>query len=165
MAQHMIIADEGERFVIIPSTRKISVPQAYKIIGAVGDHNSEQLTFECPRYVDGHDVSECASHFIKWTNALGKPGTSAVDGIVVDGDNVLFTWTIPALATMAAGIINFTITFEDIDENGKLLYRWSSATCQECQIAASLIDTASADTPQPAPSDITTIIYALNTEV
>lgn len=154
MAQHMIIADEGERFVIIPSTRKISVPQAYKIIGAVGDHNSEQLTFECPRYVDGHDVSECARHIVLWRNAAGVTGKSELVKAVVEESTVLFTWTISSGVASVAGVVSFSVYFEDVDDADTILYRWSTATCQECQIATSLIDA----------SDNDAIVEILNTD-
>lgn len=152
MTQHMIIADEGARFVIVPSTRKIVVPPVYKIIGSVGDHNSEQLTFECPRYIDGHDVSACTNHFIKWTNALNTTGTSAVEGIAVEDELVFFTWTVPAWVTLAAGTVSITVYFEDIDHEGNLMYRWSTATCKECEIAPSLIEPDYGENmPQPIP--------------
>ena len=73
MAIHSGIRDDGARFQIVPSTKKITVPQSHKIIGAVGSHNSEQLTFQCPKTIDGHDVEKCSEHYIRFVNAAGVP--------------------------------------------------------------------------------------------
>lgn len=153
MANHSGIIDDGIKFQIVPSTRKITVPQAYKVIGSVGDHNSEQLTFQCPKLVDGHDVSACKKHYVKWRNVKGDVGKSDLTNVTIDGDVVFFNWLIPSGLTTAAGFVTFSVHFEDSDGD-VMLYRWSTASCEECQILDTLLaveSTGGEDEPIPVP--------------
>lgn len=135
---HNYINDDGVKFQIIPSTRKITVPASHKIIGTVGDHNSEQLTFQCPKTIDGHDVVNCSDHYISWKNAAGGEGYTDVVDIRTDEENMYFTWLIDSGVTVAAGYVTFAVHFEDIDTNGATLYKWSTTTCGECQVLDAL---------------------------
>ena len=141
MAKHGGIKDKGEYFVISPTSRKVTVPNAHKAIGTVGDHNSEQITFECPQIIDGHDVSQCSDRYITWINALGEGGHDELHEAQVEqgADGMIYlSWTIRNGLTVTKGIVQFSIHFEDVDEDGTTLYRWSTATCQDCNILDSI---------------------------
>lgn len=141
MAKHGKIKDNGEYFIINPASRKITVPHAHKSIGAVGDHNSEQITFECPQMVDGHDISQCASRYVTWFNVNGEVGHDELNIVQVEQGKegkIYLTWTIRNGLTVAKGIVQFSVHFEDIDEDGTTLYRWSTATCKDCDILDSV---------------------------
>lgn len=146
MNTHHRIADDGIRFQIIATTRRVTVPPSHLVIGTVGDHNSEQLTFQCPRLIDGHDVVNCSAHYVVWKNVLGDTGRTEITDIKTDEDNMYFTWVIPGGVTVAAGFISFTIHFED-EADGGLLYRWSTTTCNECQVLESIVETGGTDEP------------------
>ena len=135
MAIHSGIIDEGAKFQIVPNTRKITVPQSHKIIGTVGSHNSEQLTFQCPALIDGHDVVNCSDHYVSWINAAGTDGRYDIDKdkIVVNGENMYFSWVIDSDVTAVAGAIRFAVHIEDKDGDA-LLYSWGTTECNECQI-------------------------------
>lgn len=139
MVNHSGIADDAQRFQIITSTRKIVVPSGYTVIGTVGDHNSEQLTFQCPKTVDGHDVENCAFHYVRWQNANGDTGRAEMTDITSDDEGVYMTWTVSAEVTAAAGFVSFAVYLEDVGEDGKLLYRWSTTTCSELQVVSTAL--------------------------
>lgn len=134
MILHSGIRDDGNNFQIVPSTRKIVVPQSHKVIGTVGSHNSEQTTFQCPRMIDGHDVAACSDHFICWVNADGIYGRYDIENISVDDEYMYLTWVIDGGVTASAGYVSFAIHFEDKDGDNKLLYSWGTAECTECEI-------------------------------
>lgn len=141
MAKHRGVKDSGEYFVITPASKKVTVPHAHKSIGTVGDHNSEQITFECPQMVDGHDVSQCARRYVSWVNVEGKIGHDELQVAEVEQGTegmIYLSWTIRNALTVAKGIVQFSIHFEDVDENGITLYRWSTATCKDCEILDSI---------------------------
>lgn len=46
-----------EPHIVIGSDRHIAVPSQLKRIAVQFDHNFETVTFDCPRYWDGHDLS------------------------------------------------------------------------------------------------------------
>lgn len=137
MAVHSGIEDESARLQIVASTRKVTVPSACKIIGTVGDHNSEQLTFQCPKTIDGHDVMNCALHYIIYQNAAGGKGRVAVkpEQNPDAEDSMVFTWLISSGVTAAAGNISFSVYFVDLEADGvTVAYRWSTTNNGELQV-------------------------------
>lgn len=137
MAKHKGIKDSGAYFVIDAVSRKVIVPHVHKSIGVVGDHNSEQITFECPQIVDGHDVSQCASRYVTWFNVNGEVGHDELNIIQVEQGtegNIYLTWTIRNGLTVAKGVVQFSVHFEDFNEDGTTLYRWSTTSCKDCDI-------------------------------
>ena len=140
MAIHSGISDDGVVFQIIPATRKISVSPTHKVLGTVGEHLSEQVTFMCPKLIDGHDVANCSDHYISWVNANGGEGTYDItpDNIRIDEEYMYFTWAIDNGVTASAGYVKFAVHFEDKDESGALLYAWGTTECNECQILATV---------------------------
>lgn len=141
MAKHGKVKDSGEYFVINPASRKVTVPHVHKSIGTVGDHNSEQITFECPQMIDGHDISQCESRYVTWINVNGEVGHDELQIAEVEQgkEGMLYlSWTIRNGLTVAKGIVQFSVHFEDFDEDGETLYRWSTATCKDCDILDSV---------------------------
>lgn len=137
MANHSGIRDSGEVFQIIPTTKKIIVPAGHRIIGAVGDKNSEQLTFKCPKTIDGHDIAGCSKKWVVWENARGDSDRDVITDITVDGEYIYLKWTISEKVTPTKGYIGFAILFEDI-ENGVTSYSWSTTTCKDCYIVETI---------------------------
>ena len=141
MANHKGVKDSGDYFVINPASRKVTVPHAHKSIGTVGDHNSEQVTFECPQMVDWHDVSQCARKYVTWVNVNGDMGHDELELVQVDqpkDGQIYLSWTIENSLTVEKGIVQFSVHFEDLGEDGTTLYRWSTATCKDCDILDSI---------------------------
>ena len=137
MAKHGGVKDSGEHFVINPTSRKVTVPHAHKSIATVGDHNSEQIVFACPQMVDGHDVSQCARRYITWINVNGEVGHDELQVAQVEQgeEGILYlSWTIRDSLTVAKGVVQFSVHFEDVDDDGAILYRWGTATCKDCDI-------------------------------
>ena len=75
-----------EEHVVIDSDRKIIVPDSLKRIAVQHDHDIETVTFDCPRYWDGHDLSK----MIVYVNHLcpnGALGCTVADNVTVDSTN------------------------------------------------------------------------------
>ncbi len=141
MAKHGGVKDSGEHFVINPASRKVAVPHAHKSIATVGDHNSEQIVFSCPQIIDGHDVSQCARRYITWINVNGDMGHDELQVTQVEQgqEGMLYlAWTIRKPLTAANGVVQFSVHFEDVAEDEVVLYRWSTATCKDCDILDSI---------------------------
>lgn len=138
MANHSGIIDSGTFFEIVPNTRKITVPPMYKVIATVGDHLSEQLTFRCPKLIDGHDVAGCARHYLTWKSVNQEVGHDELTLRDTDDEYIYFTWVVRDGLAVAKGLVSFSVHFEDTDPNGLTIYRWSTATCTECEILDSI---------------------------
>lgn len=134
MTTHSGIRDSGAMLQIIPSTRKISVPTNCKVIGTVGDINSEQVRFQCPKEIDGHDIEGCNQHYVTWENANGDIGIDHLEFLSKDDENLYFGWIVRGELTTKAGIVSFSIRFEDISESGRTVYSWGTTECRDCKI-------------------------------
>ena len=128
MAHSHDVIDDDLYFTIDPSTREIN-NESQKVKLMQYDHNSEQFTFELPRFVEGHDMSLCNSIRVNYINIhrLTReqgPGVYEVSDIQVREDNIIFSWLISRNATQYAGPLNFLIKFMCFDEDGNVIYEW-----------------------------------------
>ena len=137
------LVDTDTHFVIDKTTREISASGNPRIVQY--DHNSEVLTFELPRMIDGHDMLECNSvqvHYINICNTFAKHQSVGVyevtDLKAGDDDTVLLSWVISRNATQYAGSLNFIIKFKCITEDGTVEYAWSTATCKNLVVSESM---------------------------
>ena len=141
MANHRGVKDGGAYFRIDPNSRKVIIPHTQSSIGTVGDHCSEQITFECPQMIDGHDVSQCALRYVTWINVHNEYGHDELQLAQVEqgAEGMIYlTWTIRNSLTVAKGVVQFSVHFEDKDSDGTTLYRWGTATCKDCDILDSV---------------------------
>ena len=127
------VYDTDLHFTIDTTTRAL-ITQMKKLTLVQGSHNSERFTFDFPRMVEGHDLSQCdlvEVHFLN-IDAITKetsPGTYGVDDVQVcadDDQKITFSWLIDGRATKFGGTMSFSIHFKCMGD-GKLLYRWPTA--------------------------------------
>lgn len=128
------IQDAGVPLVVDPFTRKVTVPVTERVIGVVGDHCSEQVTFSLVRNIDNHDMTTCTESYVSWRNVDGEEGTDELAITEVTEDRILFGWTVRNAVTTAKGLVSFSLHFECWDAAGKLVYKWGTHTCSECEI-------------------------------
>lgn len=138
MAHNHEIVDNDVSFVIDPITRAITT-ESSKLILAQYDHNSEKYTFKIPRFVEGHDMSECDTITIDFTNAPRRKGTTntgvyLAEDVRVDDDYVLFTWTVSRDATQIVGSVTFAISFSCHDADNNIIYEWGTDTFKQITV-------------------------------
>lgn len=133
MAHEHTVIDNDSRFVIDKATRQISTSSGYATIMQY-DHNSEKLTFEIPKLIDGHDMTKCNEVEVHYINIDASTkesnvGVYAVDDLQVDPENAdkaILSWLISNNATQYAGVLNFLIKFKCVVD-GKVEYAWNTA--------------------------------------
>lgn len=132
MAHEHPVVDADKHFLIDPVTRVVKNSESKKTTLVQNDHNSERLSFEVDRYIEGHDMLESANVRIHYdnigTNRLKNSGVYEVDDIQPnpeDSTKVIFTWLISQNCTSLVGALNFSITFE-CETDGVVEYRWST---------------------------------------
>lgn len=132
MAHEHPVVDADKHFLIDPVTRVVKNSESKKTTLVQNDHNSERLSFEVDRYIEGHDMLESANVRIHYdnvgTNRLKTSGVYEVDDIQPnpeDSTKVIFTWLISQNCTSSVGALNFSITFE-CETDGVVEYRWST---------------------------------------
>lgn len=134
MAHAHIVSDSDNHFIIDPISRQLS-NNSKKTILIKTDHNSEQFTFELPRYVEGHDMSLCDKVEVHFLNINSKtrqtnPGIYNVVDFDVDAEDntkVLGTWLVSREATKYPGSLNFVIRFACLTDDNVEYYSWNTA--------------------------------------
>lgn len=114
--------------IVIGSDRFMVVPEHLKRIAVQYDHNIETVTFDCPRYLNGHDVSGMQI-YVNYIRADEYRGSHLCENIVVDGsdsDIVHFDWTVSGHVTYADGHISFMVCIKSIDPEGNEVIHWNS---------------------------------------
>ena len=146
MAHTHPVVDSDPRFVINSITRAISTTSD-KLELIQGDHQSERITFEIPKIVEGHDMSlsdRIEVHYInidRKTNATSRD-VYIIDDAVVDGDKLTFSWLISSNATKYYGRLNFIILFECLDPDGNYTYKWNTEICKLLTVGEGISNTS-----------------------
>lgn len=106
--------------IVVNDDRTITVPDELKCVGVEYDHNIKTVTFDCPRYWGGHDLSKMTIN-INYKRSDGQTGIYLAQNVTVDGTDesiIHFTWTFSKLVTLTKGALKFSIcayTFSDAD--------------------------------------------------
>lgn len=129
------IYDSDTRFIVDPFTKVLSNISTQKSRLIQNDHNSEVITFELPRYIEGHDMSLCnvaQVHYVN-TDAKSKDQSASIyemEDLHIDPEDenkVLCSWLISHNATKYAGSLSFALRFACI-EDGTVQYAWHTAS-------------------------------------
>lgn len=119
------IIDTDSRFVIDIVTGKIENHSDKESLRQYS-HNSERFSFEMPRHVEGHDMTNCTKVTVNYL-AADIPGEYEVDDLAVDSeddDKITFSWLISSNVTQKKGKLRFAVVFECAKEDGTITYRW-----------------------------------------
>lgn len=124
------VLDKDTHFIIDPATRAITT-SSEKLHVMQFDHNSETLTFEMPRYIEGHDMSLCnrvEAHFLN----IDPKTRDQISGHRVledfriseeDVNKVVVSWTITKGATKIGGLLHFILKFKCMEGDVET-YAW-----------------------------------------
>ena len=137
------ITDGDPHFVIDTVSRKI-INNSGKDTLVQYDHNSERLTFELPRYIEGHDMSNCNKVAISYLDGTAA-GLYEVDDLAVkeaDTEKVAFTWLISSNVTQIVGKIAFAIEFECVQEGGEITYKWHTGVNEDMRVISTITNDA-----------------------
>lgn len=127
------VADSDAHFIIDIVTRAIQNASDKSEIVQF-DHNSERLTFECSRYIEGHDMLNCNKVVVNYLCGDAY-GIYEVDDLKMkDSNTVTFSWLISSNVTQKIGKIHFAIMFECVQTNGKVTYKWNTKITESMQI-------------------------------
>lgn len=128
MEHNHSVLDKDTHFIIDPVTRAITT-SSEKLHVMQYDHNSERLTFEMPRYIEGHDMSVCNKVEVHFLNIDLKTkdqvsGYRELDDFRIseeDKNKVVVSWLISKGSTKLGGKLNFLLNFRCV-ENGVETY-------------------------------------------
>ena len=145
MSHNSKIQDTETHFIIDPNTRTVTNTSNGNNIIVQYDHNSERFTFEIPRYVDGHDMSESTEVRVNYLNSASTgltktPGVYICDDLAIseeDENLVTFSWLLSSAATQYIGYLYFSIQFVCL--NGETVeYAWNTGIYKDIVIIESI---------------------------
>ena len=108
--------------IVIGTDRYITVPTALHKIAVQYDHDVMTVTFDCPRYWDGRDLST-ATFYINYMRPDESTGMCLCENQVVDTTDssvVHFDWVISGHVTEYAGPLSFLVCARSIDADGNV---------------------------------------------
>lgn len=117
-----------ESHIVIDSSRNILVPDELRKIAVQYDHNMETVTFDCPRYWDGLDMSEMRI-YINYMRSDRAVGMSIAKNVRIDeyDDTIMnFDWTITRGATLTSGILSFSVCIKKPTVDGGEENHWNT---------------------------------------
>ena len=114
-----IVGDSDKRFIVDAVTRQIKNTSSSKTTVMQFDHNSEVFTFEVPKYIEGHDMTECNRVEVHYLNIDSvtkeeNKGIYLIDDLTVNAEDdtkLTCSWTISQNATKLVGSLNFLLRF------------------------------------------------------
>lgn len=146
MAHEHQLHDSDTHFKIDPATRAIENVTG-KTVLMQRDHNSEILTFELPRYVDGHDMSLCncvEAHFINTDNATKEKNRDfrTLTDLQISPDSeevVICSWQLDEDVTAYAGTLAFMLRFACLEADGITIdYAWHTSAYDKFTVQKNL---------------------------
>lgn len=130
----------NEPHISIDNDRIVSVPKELRRIAVQFDHNVETVTFDCPRYWDGLDMSEL-SVYINYMRKDREVGSYKATDVTVDNINsniMHFNWTISRNVSLIKGELKFLVCIRKSDANGDEENHWNSELNNEMYISEGL---------------------------
>lgn len=129
-----------EPHIIIGDDRIITVPDQLKRLAVQHDHDIETVTFDCPRYWDGIDMSKM-SIYINYLRADSYRASYKATTVTVDAsdDTIMhFDWTISKNVSLITGRLVFLVCIRKTDADGNEVNHWNSELCKDCYVSEGL---------------------------
>ena len=119
---------ETEPHIVVSDDRFITVPKELQRIAVQFDHDVETVTFDCPRYWDGLDMSQLFV-YINYMRKDRITGCYKATNVTVDetDSNIMhFDWTISKNVSQVKGELRFLVCIKKADEEGNEVNHWNS---------------------------------------
>lgn len=126
--------------IVIGTDRFITVPDSVKKIAVQYDHDIETVTFDCPRYWDGRDLSTMRV-YINYLRPDGVPGSYLCESVTIDEadeNTIHFDWVISSHVTYASGNLSFLVCIKNVDTEGTEINHWNSELNNELYISTGM---------------------------
>ena len=140
------LIDDDNRFIIDGETRELTkLTDTDPILMRYG--------FQMPRFIEGHDMSECDLVEVHYTNTskgtskssrTSVGGRDIIDDLAIDEtdeNTLLFSWLVTQNATQMVGTLVFQFKFICYGDETELSYLWQTDQYSFVQIRASLNNT------------------------
>lgn len=151
MAEIMTYADDTDQpqeisqHIVISRDKSVYVPEFIRKSIVYRDHNVECLTFDCPRYWSGIDISELNIYVNYIAEGQKKkeedPGSFLCENVIVDEDNTdifHFDWRITSNVSGFPDKLIFLVCAKSVDAEGNEDVHWNSRLCTSLEVQEGL---------------------------
>ena len=126
MEMNAIVGAEHPYCIIDAESRKITVPDEYKLLGVESDKDVERVYFKCPKVVgDGIDLSTLGLR-INYQNADGQKDSYPVDDLTVENEFITFSWLLSRKAVAYKGTVKFIVCAVRTGDDGMVSNEWNT---------------------------------------
>lgn len=135
-----LVNPETEPHIVIGDDRIVSVPKELQRIAVQYDHDVETVTFDCPRYWDGLDMSKM-NIYVNYMRKDRYIDSYKTTDIAVDtaNPNVMhFNWTISRNVSKVSGELKFLVCIKKSDAEGSEINHWNSELNNEMYVSEGL---------------------------
>ena len=135
-----LVNPETEPHIVIGDDRIVSVPKELQRIAVQYDHDVETVTFDCPRYWDGLDMSKM-NIYVNYMRKDRYIDSYKTTDIAVDTTNpniMHFNWTISRNVSKVSGGLKFLVCIKKSDAEGSEINHWNSELNNEMYISEGL---------------------------
>ena len=116
---------EASVCTIDPNTRVITVPASLSVFGTESDEKTNRIPFRCPRVVgDNVDLSNFQI-CINFRNANSEKDRYIVEDMMIDGDEITFSWSLSRKVTKYKGRVSFIVCALNVRE-GNIVNEWNT---------------------------------------
>lgn len=131
---------ETEPHILISNDRVVTVPKELQRIAVQYDHDVETVTFDCPRYWDGLDMSELRVYvnYMRRDRVVGCYLARNVTVDTTDSAIMHFDWTISRNVSQVAGEIKFLVCIKKGDSEGNEVNHWNSELNNQMYVSEGL---------------------------
>lgn len=127
----------SDAVIVIGDDRRITVPDSLKRIAVQYDHNIETVTFDCPRFWDGHDMSQMKI-YINYMRPNETTGQYLAQNIQASGKRMTFDWTISRNISQYKGKLSILVCIKKTDAAGDEENHWNSELNQDLYVSEGL---------------------------
>lgn len=156
-----------EATITINNDRSISVPEILRKSIVQYDHNIENITFDCPRYWYGNDISTMAIYVVfdseNESAAEEKPLRDPCSKVEVDAEdpNMLhFVWTVTKNASKHTGKLAWKVCAIATDDAGNETIHWNSHMCRAMEVQEGM--EADDYVPEQYPDEYSHLVQRVN---
>ena len=156
--------------IVISRDKSIYVPEIIKKSIVQREHNVDRLTFDCPRYWDGIDISKLniyVNYIAAGQKKQGKePESFLCENVVTDEDNpdiFHFDWRITSNVSEFPDKLIFIACAKSVDAEGNEELHWNSRLCTDLEVQEGL--EASAAIVEKYPDVIEQILSKLGKQI
>lgn len=132
---------DGLERIYIDEKREFSLSDGFNtIIAYEGDVNTQIISFEQKignkNWVaeDGYSLGDCEFKKLTWVNKEAK--TRGVCDLEDQGN--VMAWYVPAEALAKAGTLEVSLSFYDLNDDGKVGFAWNTGTFSQLKVASTM---------------------------